>query len=85
VRRLQTRVDRRREDTGREDGIGEFEERIGAAIETLVEQIAEGVQGLKGSIRLHSEAFCSQRSWEATRCNRSLPAPSERKLSILGH
>jgi hypothetical protein len=43
VSKLQTQVDRRRDDIGCEDGVGEFEERVGAAIETLIQRIAEGV------------------------------------------
>jgi hypothetical protein len=39
---LEAQVYGRRQDTSREDGIGELEERIGPALETLVEGISEG-------------------------------------------
>jgi hypothetical protein len=42
VRGLEAQMYWRRRDASREDGIGELEERIGPALETLVEGISEG-------------------------------------------
>jgi hypothetical protein len=58
---LQAQVHWRGYDTGCEDGVGKFEERVGAAIETLVERIAEGAQGIEGIGLFHSgDTSCPQ-------------------------
>ena len=43
MHRLQAQVHRRGDYAGCEDGVGEFEERVGVAIEAAVERLAEGV------------------------------------------
>jgi len=43
MHRLQAQVHRRGDHAGCEDSVGEFEERIGAAIEAAVERFAEGM------------------------------------------
>lgn len=39
---------RRRDGVGGEDGVGEFEEGVGSAVEALVERVAEGVKSVVG-------------------------------------
>jgi hypothetical protein len=70
---LEAQVDRRGEDVGCEDGVGDFEQSVGTSIETLVERVAEGAQGFKSIARFHSGAFCPRGLLEATRCTCSLP------------
>jgi hypothetical protein len=85
VHRLQAQVDRRRDNTGCEDSLGEFEQSVGVAIEALVEGVTEGAQSVKGSGgRFHSEAFCPQGPLEATRCVYFFLAQLKHKLRVAG-
>jgi hypothetical protein len=43
MHRLQAQVHRRGDYAGSEDGVGKFEEHVGAAIEAAVERLAEGL------------------------------------------
>ncbi len=66
-------MNRRGDHTGRQERIGEFEQRVGAAIEAFVEQMAEMVQSVGGIGVFHNGAFCYRRSPEATLYSSSLP------------
>ena len=46
------------------NGLGEFEQSVGAATEALAEGVTEGTQGAKdGGGRFYDEAFCPQDPW----------------------
>ena len=48
VRCLEAQVDGGRDGVGGEDGVGEFEEGVGSALETFVERAAEAVESVVG-------------------------------------
>ncbi len=51
-------MDRRKDDTGREDGVGELEECIITEMKAFVEGTAEVAQGVEIVGRFHSGSFC---------------------------
>jgi hypothetical protein len=51
--RLETQVDGGRNGVCGEEGVGEFEESIGPAVETLVEGVAERAKGVKSVEGFH--------------------------------
>jgi hypothetical protein len=61
-------VDRRRDRAGGgEQGVGQFEERVGSALEAPVERVSEGAQIVEGlSYGVHNDPSCSQRSAMST-------------------
>ena len=46
-----------------EEGVGEFEDRVDAAIDATIEWISEGASGVEG---VHDVTFCCPESWAAT-------------------
>jgi hypothetical protein len=75
--RLETQVDRRRYGLGGEEGVGEFEEGVGPAVETLVERVAERAKGVKSVESFHDATI--MHSPAASRTFRP-PARLKRKL-----
>ena len=82
MRSFQAQMHRRGDGPGRQEGVGQFEQRVGAAIEAPVEGEAEAAQSIESSGAFHNGAFCSRRSSEATRCARFSPAQLKHKLSL---
>ncbi len=78
--RLETQVDRRRYGLGGEEGVGEFEEGVGPAVETLVERVAERAKGVKSVESFHDATI--MHSPAASRTFRP-PARLKRKLKVL--
>src|SRR5215208_754971 len=77
-------MNRRRDDAGRQDGVSEVKECIGAAIKATIEGETETTQDIELIRGFHSEAFCYRGSPEATRCGCFLPVQLEHKLSYRG-
>ncbi len=66
---LEAQVDRRGDNTGHKYSVGEFEERISAAMEALVEGAAEVAQeGVEVIGGFHGESFCHRQLRDATSC-----------------
>src|SRR5215208_6262430 len=74
-------MNRRRDDAGRQDGVSEVKECIGAAIKATIEGETETTQDIELIRGFHSEAFCYRGSPEATRCGCFLPVQLKHKLS----
>jgi hypothetical protein len=51
-------VNRRGDDICRQEGVGEFERRVGPTIEALMERVAEGVQESRASECFIAAHFC---------------------------
>ncbi len=73
-------MNRRRDYARRQDGVGEVEECIGAALEAPIERVTETTQAVESIRGFHSEAFCYCESPEATRCGYSLTGQLKHKL-----
>jgi hypothetical protein len=59
----QAQVDRRGHCADGKQGVGELEERVGAAGEAPVERASEGAQAVEGlSCEVHNDPSCSRRS-----------------------
>src|SRR5919107_5799201 len=79
---LQAQMNLRRYDAGRQDGVSEVKECIGAAIKATIEGETETTQDIEFIRGFHSEAFCYRRSPEATRCCCFLPVQLKHKLRL---
>ena len=73
-------MNRRRDDAGRQDGVSEVKECIGAAIKATIEGQTETTQDIEFIRGFHSEAFCYRGSPEATRYGCFLPVQLKHKL-----
>ena len=72
-------MNRRRDDAGRQDGVSEVKECIGAAIKATIEGQTETTQDIEFIRGFHSEAFCYRGSPEATRYGCFLPVQLKHK------
>jgi hypothetical protein len=70
-----------KEDDGRQDGVSEVKECIGAAIKAAVEGVTETTQDIELIRGFHNEAVCYCGSPEATRYGCLLPVQFKYKLS----